>query len=189
MMKKALAISVALMVGASASAMAASGVSGTQIGSGTLAVSGAVGESTCTVSFPNSVAIPAFSKADFQAKAMNSVITTQSAGNITFSGCDGQSVTIKVSSTDKVSGNGFQTFPVINGEEQGQFALALGLDKNGKKQYVKVNKDDTNFQNISITSSNNSIPVTVDLVKIGYNANGITYGSYNVNYVFTATYA
>ena len=85
----------------------------------------------CTVSFPTSVTLPTFSKADFSAKAQNSVIGSQNAGNITFSGCNDQSVTIKVTTANTVSGNGYITFPVVNGSEQGQYGLVVGLEKDG----------------------------------------------------------
>ncbi|EQC3334525.1 type 1 fimbrial protein [Escherichia coli] len=190
MKKTVLAVAMTLMVGSSASAIAATPASGTTIGTGTLAVTGTVGESACTVSFPASVTMPSFSKADFSAKAPNSVITTQSAGNITFSGCSGQSVNIKVATTSKTSGNGLQTFPSVGGKVQGQYALFLGLEKAGAKRYIKVNNlDDPNFQNIGVTNDNFTIPVSVDVYKIGTNANDISYGSYSVSYVFTATYA
>lgn len=189
MKKSLLAIAISLIASGSVSAIAAAPASGTQIGTGTLAVTGAAAESACTVSFPTSVTLPTFSKADFSAKAQNSVIGSQNAGNITFSGCNGQSVTIKVTTANTVSGNGYITFPVVNGREQGQYGLIVGLEKDGAEKYIKVNKDDTSFQNITVNNESYSIPVTVSTYKVGTNANAISYGTYNVNYVFTATYA
>lgn len=189
MKKSLLAIAISLIATGSVSAIAAAPAPGTQIGTGTLAVTGATAESACTVSFPTSVTLPTFSKANFSAKAQNSVIGSQNAGNITFSGCNDQSVTIKVTTANTVSGNGYITFPVVNGSEQGQYGLVVGLEKDGAEKYIKVNKDDTNFQNIAVNNESYSIPVTVSTYKVGTNANAISYGTYNVNYVFTATYA
>lgn len=189
MKKSLLAIAISLIASGSVSAIAAAPASGTQIGTGTLAVTGTVADSACTVSFPTSVTLPSFSKADFSAKTQNSTIGSQNAGNITFSGCNGQSVNIKLTTTSTVSGNGLLTYPVVNGKEQGQFAITVGLDKDGTMRFMKANKDDTNFQNISVNNESYSIPVTVGTYKTGNNVNDVSYGTYNVNYVFTATYA
>ena len=69
MKKSLLAIAISLIATGSVSAIAAAPAPGTQIGTGTLAVTGATAESACTVSFPTSVTLPTFSKADFSAKA------------------------------------------------------------------------------------------------------------------------
>ena len=60
MKKSLLAIAISLIATGSVSAIAAAPAPGTQIGTGTLAVTGATAESACTVSFPTSVTLPTF---------------------------------------------------------------------------------------------------------------------------------
>ncbi|WP_000749067.1 type 1 fimbrial protein [Escherichia sp. TW14182] len=189
MKKSLIAITISLFVGSSVSAIAATPASGTQIGSGTLAVTGSTGESACSVSFPTSVTVPSFSKADFNAKSTREVITSQNAGNITFTGCSGQSVNLKVTASNTISGNGYIAYPVVNGKTQGQYGVVVGLEKDSVFQYIQINRDDANFQNITVGDDNYSIPVTVSSYKMGTNSADISYGTYNVNFVFTATYA
>lgn len=181
----ALSLASAMFAG---SAMAAT-TSGQNIGTGTMNVSGTIGSSTCMVTFPTSVVIPAISSADYDNTAYGQQISEVNAGNIQFQGCDGQSVAINVSATGgTVHQAGTYMLPQIDGQTQSYLGLTLDV---GDNQSVKLNGPDDRLSSLSISSGNNSFPVTVRTLRAASSnitSNTLT-GAYSASFVFTATYA
>ncbi|HAW0922480.1 TPA: hypothetical protein JLU65_003636 [Escherichia coli] len=192
MNKKLLAMGLLLSMTAG-SAMAAAN-SGTTIGTGaTLAVTGTVGTSTCSVTFPQSVAMPSVTTAMYNATQQLNAMAQQPAGNIQFSGCSGQSVNLKVlaSNVAAVSGNKKVAYPKLNNKGQGWLGLSFAVSTDGGSVFKYLNLDNSPSDPISVTSDTFAIPVRIDAVKMlaNNNASDIGQGNYSSSFVVTATYA
>lgn len=173
------------------SAMAAAN-SGTTIGSGTLAVTGTVGASTCSVTFPQSVTMPTITTAMYQKTAFQNAMAQQSAGNIQFSGCNGQSVDLKVMATGfgGIAGSKTIAYPKIdNTYSQGWLGLTFGVSKDNGSSFTNMKLDNTPLR-IDVTNETFALPVRVEAVKMSSKAStDIGQGNYSASFVVTATYA
>ncbi|HAL3059172.1 TPA: hypothetical protein H5293_000940 [Escherichia coli] len=189
MNKKLLAMGLLLSMTAG-SAMAAAN-SGTTIGTGTLAVTGTVGTSTCSVTFPQSVTMPSITTAMYNQTSPHNAMVQQSAGNIQFSGCNGQSVNLKVMASNvTVAGSKVIAYPRVNNNQQGWLGLTFGVSTDNGSSFKNLKLDNSPSEPISVTSDTFALPVRVEAVKMSSNtATDIGQGNYSASFVVTATYA
>ncbi|EKQ3620682.1 hypothetical protein P4513_004537 [Escherichia coli] len=190
MNKKLLAMGLLLSMTAG-SAMAAAN-SGTTIGTGTIAVTGTVGTSTCSVTFPQSVTMPSVTTAMYNKTQQLNAMAQQPAGNIQFSGCNGQSVNLKVmaSNVAAVAGNKVVAYPKVNNKEQGWLGLSFAVSTDSGSVFKYLKLDNSPSEPISVTSDTFALPVRVDAVKMSANnATDVGQGNYSASFVVTATYA
>lgn len=183
-MKKKSTIALILSLGIVGSASAATG--GTTIGTGSSAISQSLTASSCSVSFPSDVTLPSFSTADFNAtSASGSIGDEVSVGNIVFSGCNGNTVNVAVTSGSKTSNSGY-IYPQFNGADQGYVGYWLKINSNG----AKPNSTVSSLQNMSINSDSYSLPVTIATIKMKSGSFSSTEtGNYTANVTYTATYS
>ncbi|WP_181657784.1 hypothetical protein [Escherichia coli] len=189
MNKKLLAMGLLLSMTAG-SAMAAAN-SGTTIGTGTLAVTGTVGTSTCSVTFPQSVTMPSITTALYNKTPNGSAMIQQSAGNIQFSGCNGQSVNLKVMANNvTLAGSKTIGYPRINGNQQGWLGLAFAVSTDNGSSFNNLKLDNSPSEPIRVTSEAFALPVRVKAVRLSSNTpTDIGQGNYSASFVVTATYA
>ncbi|EEZ4416912.1 hypothetical protein AAG720_000731 [Escherichia coli] len=189
MNKKLLAMGLLLSMTAG-SAMAAAN-SGTTIGTGTLAVTGTVGTSTCSVTFPQSVTMPSITTALYNTTPTGSAMIQQSAGNIQFSGCNGQSVNLKVMANNvTLAGSKTIGYPKVDDRQQGWLGLAFAVSTDNGSSFNNLKLDNSPSEPISVTSEAFALPVRVKAVKLSSNtATDIGQGNYSASFVVTATYA
>lgn len=173
------------------SAMAAAN-SGTTIGTGTIAVTGTIGTSTCSVTFPQSVTMPSVTTAMYNQTQQLNPMVQQPAGNIQFSGCNGQSVNLKVTASNvaAVSGNKLVAYPKVNDKGQGWLGLSFAVSTDSGSNFKYLKLDNSPSEPISVTSDTFALPVRVNAVKMSTNnATDIGQGNYSASFVVTATYA
>lgn len=183
-MKKQSTIALILSLGIIGSASAAA--SGTTIGSGASSISQTLTASSCSVSFPSDFSLPSISTAAFNATSVNGRIGDEvSVGNIVFSGCNGNTVNIAVTSGSKTSNSGY-IYPALNGGEQGYVGYWLKINDYG----AVPNSIQSALQNMSINSDSYSLPVTVATIKMKNGSFSSTEnGNYTANITYTATYS
>ncbi len=175
--------------------------SGTTIGTGTLAVTGTVGTSTCSVTFPQSVTMPSITTALYNTTPTGSAMIQQSAGNIQFSGCNGQSVNLKVMANNvTLAGSKTIGYPKVDDRQQGWLGLAFAVSTDNGSSFNNLKLDNSpsepiranqsQSEPISVTSEAFALPVRVKAVKLSSNtATDIGQGNYSASFVVTATYA
>ncbi|WP_157919954.1 hypothetical protein [Escherichia coli] len=171
---------------------------GEQIGATTqMKVSGTVGTSTCTVTFPTSVTMPTFSSADYNATKQVGVITSQSTSGIQFSGCNGQHVKVVIgASGGTMTGNGLYIYPQLttaNGTTVNNKLFAFGLaadTSDNSNSLYKINQtESTALGNIEINNDSHTVPLTVTVRRMSVSNMTPSYsGNYNSTFAFTATY-
>ncbi|MFI3944584.1 hypothetical protein VBH09_24145 [Escherichia coli] len=152
MNKKLLAMGLLLSMTAG-SAMAAAN-SGTTIGTGTLAVTGTVGTSTCSVTFPQSVTMPSITTALYNTTPTGSAMIQQSAGNIQFSGCNGQSVNLKVMANNvTLAGSKTIGYPKVDDRQQGWLGLAFAVSTDNGSSFNNLKLDNSPSEPIRANQS------------------------------------
>jgi len=186
MKKNLIALVTVTMLGMSASAFAAPG---DVINTSTQSVSSSLNPTTCSVTFPTDVTLPAVTTADYQAATQFGVIgnSSASAGSITFSGCNNQQVKVVIDSTNNKSSNGVFAFPTLNGAPQSVigFAIKEGLTNS----YVKVNGQEDSKLVKTISGDSFEIPVTIESIRAsGSSMAAGSSGALNASFVYTATY-
>lgn len=186
MNKKILAIGLASVM------FAGSSIAATQTQTGEMNVTGTIGDSTCSISFPSSVTMPLITSAAYNGTKQHGLITSQTTEGIVFSGCSGKSVSLQISAPNKTAASGFWVYPTLNGKEQGTIGLAVQVltSKGSSATYSKINVADPSLTDIEVTGDSFSLPVTVGAFRMSNRAatsTGFT-GQYQQAFVFTATY-
>lgn len=160
----------------------AAGVSGSEIGSANQTISFPVSSSTCEVSFPTNFTGDSIPASDIASADMWKVFDTQDIGNVVFSNCSGESVSLKVTTNNTVSTAGYVS-PTLNGAEQKVVGYWLSANNNALKPNSVVDA----FQNMQVTTDEHMIPVKVQVVKQG--AGSIEAGDLSATITYIATYA
>ncbi|EOA5426168.1 TPA: hypothetical protein ACGSUH_004951 [Escherichia coli] len=183
-MSKVTTIAFLLSLGMVGSASAA--VSGAPIGTGNTAITQSLTSASCSVSFPNDVTLPAFSTATFNNTPVNGRIgDVVNVGDITFSGCNNNTVNVVVTSSNSTSGSGY-LYPTFNGSAQGFIGYWITIN-NGP---AKPNGTVDTLQNIQINSDTYTLPVAIQTIKMKNGSFGsTTAGDYSANITYTATYS
>lgn len=186
-MKKTFFVMSLLSTMAASTAMAAPGDT---IGTGSVAVTGTTGASTCSVTFPTSVSMPTITNSSFRATGNGSAILRQDAGNIQFTGCNGQSVNLKVASSGGVlAGSKTILYPRVNNVEQGWLGLSFGISTDQGSTFTNLKQDNSPNAAIEVNSDAFSVPVRIEAIRMSAANNTVPQGSYSANFVVTATYA
>lgn len=183
-MKKKIISSIifGLMSATTVSSASAAGVSGSEIGSATQTISFPVSSSTCEVSFPSNFTGDSISASDIASADMWTTFTAQNIGNIVFSNCSGESVSLKVTTNNVVSSQGYVS-PTLNGAHQNVVGYWLSANNSGLKPNSVVDA----FQNMQVTTDEYVIPVKLDVAKQG--AGSIEAGDLSATITYIATYA
>ncbi|ENB6579650.1 type 1 fimbrial protein [Escherichia coli] len=183
-MKNIATIAFLLSLGVAGSASAAT--SGDTIGTGSMAISQSLTASTCSVTFPSDVTLPSFSTATFNDASVNAnLVDATSVGDITFSGCSGESVNIALTSSNNVSSSGY-IYPTINGNSQSRVGYWIKVNGVGGRPNTTV----SSLQNMSIDSDSYTVPVVIQTIKMSNLAYSTsTTGEYAATVTYTATYS
>ena len=183
-MKNISTIAFLLSLGVAGSASAAT--SGETIGTGSMTISQTLTAASCSVTFPSDVTLPSFSTATFNATSVNNeVVDEASVGDITFSGCNGETVNIALTSSSTTSGSGY-IYPTINGQVQERIGYWVKVNGFGAKPNSTVSA----LQNMPITSDSYTLPVTIKTIKmIDSDLSSKGTGEYSATITYTATYS
>lgn len=171
-----------IMSATTAFSASASGVAGSEIGSASQTISYPVSSSTCEVSFPTNFTGDSIAASDIASANLWTNFSTQEIGNVVFSNCRGESVSLKVTTTNTVSSQGYIS-PTLNGAAQGVVGYWLSANNEGLKPNSIVDA----FQNMQVTTDEYMIPVKLEVIKQG--SGSIEAGTLNATITYTATYA
>ncbi|GDN96604.1 TPA: type 1 fimbrial protein [Escherichia coli] len=176
-----------LLIMATSGVAFAAGVPGQNIGTGNMTVSGTVGASSCTVSFPSSVSLPTIDASTYNAAPNQTTILSENTPGIMFNDCSGSTVKVRIDATSSRGVSG-QNLRVEVPGDGGNTRIALQLADGSDKGY-SINTDDPKLTNININNNSYNIPLKVKALRWSTAAlPNATAGQYSAVYTFTATY-
>lgn len=186
-MKMKKAIIAGLLTMATSGIAFAAGTPGQQIGTGSMTVTGSVGASTCTVSFPSSLNLPAIEASTYNSTPNQSAIVRQPTEGVTFTDCPGETVKVRIDANSSRGQSGNVLRVAIPGDDNKTFVGLQLVD--GNNVGYTINADDPKLSNISIQGNSHNIPVEVKAMRwSSASLPSSVAGQFDAVYTFTATY-